>query len=111
MGLLAQLQGGPDTSLVQPGGVSITPWGFLGYLSGEAPEIWRKGSWMESLWCFSGSHDLEVTGVFIGVTPAERAHPFPLFKGHLAAACGRTLGFCCPGGGILIRDVLGLLLC
>lgn len=66
---------------------------------------------MESLWCFSGSHDVEVTGVFIGVTPAERAHPFPVFKGHLAAARGRTLGFCCPEGGILIRDVLGLLLC
>lgn len=28
MGLLAQLQGGPDASLVPPGGVSITLWGF-----------------------------------------------------------------------------------
>lgn len=61
---------------------------------------------MESLWSFSGSHDLEVAGVFTGVTPAGHTHPFPVFKGHLAAACGRTLSFCCPGGGILIRDVL-----
>lgn len=34
---------------------------------------------MEILWCFCGCRDLEVTGVFIGVTPAERARPFPDF--------------------------------
>lgn len=98
MGLLAQLQGGHDTSLEQPGEVSSTPWGFWEI---SVVKLQKFGEKKREAWNFSGSHDLEVAGVFSGVTPAECAHPFPLFKSHLAAACGRTLSFCCPGSDIL----------
>lgn len=54
MGLLAQLQGGPDTSLEQPGGVSITLWGFWEI------SVLELQSFGEKIWSFSGSHDVEV---------------------------------------------------